>query len=392
MFLWFCFFIGNLNNYINSQPYCTTGLYDATYGCSFNSAINDFSMANLHQTGTGCSGELADYTATTINLAQGESYLFSAASTSSIYTTPYEYIGIWIDFNDNGSFEDAGELLFASASGGVFSGILAVPIGAPLGSHRMRIRLKVDYNVTSFNLNNSCTYYSNGEAHDYAVNIETAPACPGLTSLSATNIGISSAKINWSCNGCSGPFIVEYGPAGFAKGTGSTAGAEGSIVNATASPVTITGLTSLTNYDVYVRKNCGTNGFSLNFGPVSFTTAYDYCATLSTITCGIPVTANIPTGKGGVDGSCLPADGKELLYSFTPAATGTYTLKLEGTGSVSYRFKEITAGCNESGWSCTDDYLVPSGTYILGTLQAGHSYYLMLDAHTPHTVQIIYLK
>ena len=123
MFLGFCFFIGNLNNYINSQPYCTTALYDPTYGCSFNSAINDFSLASLHQTGTGCSGQLADYTSLTINLAQGESYFFAATSTSSIYSVPQEYIGIWVDFNNNSSFEDAGELLFASSSGGVFSGV-----------------------------------------------------------------------------------------------------------------------------------------------------------------------------------------------------------------------------------------------------------------------------
>ncbi len=103
-----------------------------------------------------------------------------------------------------------------------------------------------------------------------------AVACTQPTPA-VSNVTTSSADVSWTCAGCTGQYIVEYGPTGFTPGTGGTAGAGGTIWTGgaiAASPVTITGLTALTGYSVYVRQEC-TPGtlYSVNAAPVNFTTA-----------------------------------------------------------------------------------------------------------------------
>ena len=55
--------------------------------------------------------------------------------------------------------------------------------------------------------------------------------------------------LTWDTNG-SNDFQVEYGPAGFTRGTGT-------LLTTTVNSIVIPGLTSLTSYDVYVRSICG---------------------------------------------------------------------------------------------------------------------------------------
>lgn len=364
--------------------YCTTGLYDPTSNCLYGHAINDFTLSNVHHTGTGCNGELADYTSLTINLARGESYMYTLSSTTDIGNTSYDFVGIWIDFNDNKSFGDEGELVFTSSSGGIFSGFLSIPATAPLGNHRMRVRLKADYSLTPFSLYNSCTYYYNGEAHDYTVNISTPPSCTGLSSLSVSEIKKLSATVNFGCGNCSGPFIVEYGTPGFTPGTGSSAGSGGTIVNTASSPVILNGLTSDSEYEVYVRRSCGDNNYSLNFGPIKFRTKYDACGTLQTITCNQVINAVVTTGKGEYDyypNMGVGYEGKEKIYQFTPTATGKYVISVTNTNNVyaNYLIKDASLGCNRYYWKQKGGvYSAPAMIY-LDTLTAGKTYYLMLE-------------
>ena len=102
-----------------------------------------------------------------------------------------------------------------------------------------------------------------------------------VTCLPPTNVATSmltnnSVQVNWSGTG---DMIIEYGAAGFTPGTGATAGTGGTIINATASPASITGLSSNTAYDVYVRKDCGAGDFSTNV-KLSITTSCDPISTL----------------------------------------------------------------------------------------------------------------
>jgi len=384
--LFFCFTLFQFSSLPSLAQYCTTDLH--YYDCSYYGQINNFTLSNLHQTGTGCSAtnNAVNFTALTCSLAQGETYYFSA-TTDPNYTTDI-YIGIWIDFNDDFDFDDGGEMLFSSPSAGNLSGSFSLPGSAVLGSHRMRVRSSYFNTVPA----NACDLIYFGETQDYTASVSAAPACPGLSAASVSNIGLHSADISWSCASCSGPFIVEYGLAGFIPGSGAAAGVGGTAVSATSSPKSITGLNASSEYEVYIRRNCGVNGYSGNLGPVRFTSLYDVCATLTTISCGTPVHALIPPGEGAYSDFQCPGHqnmGKERLYAFTPTVGGNYTISfsLSNYYSADYSYKKASLGCNESNWNCINSAF-SDATNLIGYLHKDTTYYFLQDAFATAGVDI----
>ncbi len=81
----------------------------------------------------------------------------------------------------------------------------------------------------------------------------TAVACPAPQNITVSNIGMTSATVNWFSNADS--YIIEYGEVGFTPG-------EGTIVTTTDNTYDLTGLTSSTTYTVYITADCGIEGNS----------------------------------------------------------------------------------------------------------------------------------
>ena len=107
--------------------------------------------------------------------------------------------------------------------------------------------------------------------------IMPAPTCAKPTALAASVTGPGQAQLTWTCAGCTGSYIVEYGPTGFVPGTGASAGVNGTVVNVAGSPASLSGL-SAGVYDVYVRQDCGGGDISENATKTSFTiVAGDFC-------------------------------------------------------------------------------------------------------------------
>jgi len=94
--------------------------------------------------------------------------------------------------------------------------------------------------------------------------IGTPASCLPPTAVSATNINLTSANLTWTPNGSATIWEYVYGPAPLSTPTGS-----GTVTSNTTNP--ISGLTNSTNYQFYVRSNCGGNTFSNWAGPYSFT-------------------------------------------------------------------------------------------------------------------------
>jgi len=88
------------------------------------------------------------------------------------------------------------------------------------------------------------------------------PTCNRPTAVMATGATSSTIEVSFTSTG--NDFIVEYGAPGFTPGTGAAAGAGGTIVTGTASPLAITGLPANTDYDVYVRRVCSVSDYSDN--------------------------------------------------------------------------------------------------------------------------------
>ena len=106
------------------------------------------------------------------------------------------------------------------------------------------------------------------------------------------------------------------------------------------------------------------------FSPRAYTGTIDYnlnisadpCASITTITCGTPVTATT-TGTGvWSPGSCgFSTPGQEKVYSFTPLTTGNYTFQITAAsgGFSDYFFKAASGGCSATGWTCIGDASAP---------------------------------
>lgn len=118
-----------------------------------------------------------------------------------------ENFGVWIDFNQDGLFEDENELVFLRIGQNepVTSEIL-IPEDATLGSTRMRIVMIYEKNPES------CTsddFDEFGEVEDYCVNINKYE-CPVIDGLKVSNIEETSAKLNWNINLNHDDYIVEF--------------------------------------------------------------------------------------------------------------------------------------------------------------------------------------
>ncbi|MBK9357808.1 MAG: fibronectin type III domain-containing protein [Bacteroidales bacterium] len=100
--------------------------------------------------------------------------------------------------------------------------------------------------------------------------VEELPSCVGPTSLSATNVTLSSATLNWMVYA---PVLSEY-----EVRTSGLPGSGGEIASGSTgfgvSTANVTGLSSNTTYLFYVRSNCGVGSFSTWTGPYYFFTGY----------------------------------------------------------------------------------------------------------------------
>lgn len=106
--------------------------------------------------------------------------------------------------------------------------------------------------------------------------IEELPSCPEVTDVMLDGITMDSADISWTEGDTETEWEVLYGDEGFDPET------EGTSVSVTGGTpeVTLTSLTFMNTYDVYVRAICASGDESVWVGPLTFT--IDYCESIPT--------------------------------------------------------------------------------------------------------------
>jgi PKD repeat protein len=137
--------------------------YCASQGNNYNyEYIGRVQIADLDNSSSG--SNYTDYTGMTANVTAGGNVnvTLTPVFPSSTYT---EYWKIWIDYNKDGDFEDAGEEVFSGVSSSVVSGSFTVATGVS-GPTRMRVTMKWNGAPTP------CETFSYGEVEDYTVNIQ----------------------------------------------------------------------------------------------------------------------------------------------------------------------------------------------------------------------------
>jgi hypothetical protein len=109
-------------------------------------------------------GGYSDFTAISTQVFKEQDYPISITPfwTDQVFEEAY---AVWIDFNQNGDFGDAGELVFTQSptTSTIVSGIINIPLSALEGSTRMRVSMKYD------EIPNPCETFQFGEVEDYTV-------------------------------------------------------------------------------------------------------------------------------------------------------------------------------------------------------------------------------
>jgi hypothetical protein len=116
------------------------------------------------------------------------------------------------------------------------------------------------------------------------VTLFEAPACEVPTNVELRNITNNFVGVFWTDEFNAIAYEAELGAAGFAPGTGAEIGLGSNTTG--SSGIGLSTPNTETDYDIYIRSNCDTDGFSEWDGPYSFTSlcspvAPDYTADMS---------------------------------------------------------------------------------------------------------------
>lgn len=121
---------------------------------------------------SGNDGGYGNYSGLSTDVVPGNSYTirlrpgFSGPSYD-------EYWRVWVDWNQDGVFDPSGELAVEAISDGLVVASLAVPVGVPDGSVRMRVAMQWDQFA------DPCGSFTFGEVEDYTLNVNSTAALVG---------------------------------------------------------------------------------------------------------------------------------------------------------------------------------------------------------------------
>ncbi|MEE9440233.1 MAG: HYR domain-containing protein [Saprospiraceae bacterium] len=126
--------------------------------------IDHMGIGDFNHT-SGNNGGYADFTDICANVAQGSTYpiAFTPGFSSSVYNV---YWKMWIDYNQDGDYNDAGEFVAYGTGYNQLTGNLPIPNTCNIGATTMRLAMKFGEYPTG-----PCDVFSHGEVEDYCINI-----------------------------------------------------------------------------------------------------------------------------------------------------------------------------------------------------------------------------
>ena len=152
------------------------------------------------------------------------------------------------------------------------------------------------------------------------LDVTEPPACIAPSALTASNVTVSTADISWSAGGTETAYEYVYQAAGIGEPTGAG-------TQLTTTSVSLSGLSSNTDYEVYVRSACDDGSFSTWSGPLNFTTT---CESYT-----VPYVEGFETGfsDGSPVGGCLTQEDASGTTVWTANSTATSYNRTPRTGS-----------------------------------------------------------
>ena len=183
-------------------------------------------------------------------------------------------------------------------------------------------------------------------------------SCSPVTGLDANGIIANSAELSWTSDG--NLFDIEYGPSGFTLGTGT-------LIEGVANSYVLENLNSSTNYQYYVRQNCGDEDVSIWSQPYAFKTTQ--------VLAFLPYTQNFENDDHSWEfnnathankwyvGDAVNNGGDRAMYiSNDDGVTNAYTMST----SVTHAFKDVQIPDNAQNiaisfdWRCVGEGTSPN--------------------------------
>lgn len=347
--------------------------------CQFSTSMTDYYINNFKTTG-GATSNISnmnsgiapngydDATAMTVSQFEGGPNVTFTADFG--FEDWYTFgLGIWVDWNNNMSFESSEQVFQSFGYQDFFTGSFNVPAGVAVGSYRMRV-LADYYNDSP---TDACTLNSGeGEAEDYTFVVVPIPTCLPISDLEIDAESSSSLDISWTPGDTETTWNIEWGAPGFVPGTGT--GIDSAQQTSSAS-YSVGGLTPSTPYDIYVQAVCSTTDSS-------------YWTLVSGMTTCAPVTA-LPWTEDfesmtqldyGIYPICWESDNDEWISDDSNNTPGTansgnnfvgvyynsydnlWTPQFQLTAGTKYEFSFM--------WAAADDYEGWSGAVVVNDMQA----------------------
>lgn len=355
----------NTTNPLTGNATTVTPSYCIPTSSDTNNYIDDFSTTggstNITNNGSGYSGTgYGDFTSMIVTQIAGGTVNFSSTFVGT--GIPTFGANIWIDYNNDSDFTDAGEQVFGS--GAYVTGItgsFVIPPATPAGSYRMRIL--IDY----FDTNPDSCFFSatRGEAEDYTLVVGTPLPCtaPIAQPTALTFNSVTSSTISGSFTAASPTpdnYLIVMNTTGLpptpinatSYNIGDTIGAGNTVIdNDNNLTFSTSGLTITTTYYffIYSYNNIGCTG-----GPIYNTT--------------LPLTGNTTTSSIATYCEPTSSNDESNLYIDDVEFIGTLNdvtnlnNSYSSVGTVGYQdFTSLTNSIQAQGEGI--NVFLESGTY-----------------------------
>ncbi|MBN2893594.1 MAG: fibronectin type III domain-containing protein [Bacteroidales bacterium] len=375
---------GNLSN-ASTAVSVTTESAGITYCTSKGNSVNDEWIQKVQigqiNNNSGANGGYGDFTNLSTPIYRGNSttITITPAWSGTLYNEGY---AVWIDYNQDGDFEDSGELVYSKAASQTnpVVGTFTVSTGSTLGVTRMRVSMR--YNA----IPPSCGNFDYGEVEDYTVDIQDAgdiqaPTAP--SNLASSSVTTTSVQLSWTAStdniGVTGYKIYKNGAL---------------LTSVTGTSYNVTSLTASTSYSFYVIAfdAAGNNSSASNTVNVTTNSAPDTQAPTvpsSLVASDITQTTlnlswNASSDNVGVTGydvyknGALLASTANLSFTATGLTASTsysfYVKAKDAAGNVSSASNTVNATtedaggvtyCDSKGNSVSDEWIQK---VVLGTI------------------------
>ncbi len=142
--------------------------------CGYGDGFTNFVLGDINNSSGCTSGGYTDYSSISTDLVRGQDYQLTVASG---YSPQFTYV--WIDFNDNFSFEPS-ELIYSGQTNSSLTTTITIGGTVNLGEHLLRAKASDSQSTVA----NPCQDMQYGETEDYKVVIKSGV---GINEITTSN-------------------------------------------------------------------------------------------------------------------------------------------------------------------------------------------------------------